>query len=552
MCKNALPHNRINRAAAAKLAGFALTELLAAGIVYCWRVFYYLDVRGVSALQLTGAVCGIAAALYGAALLTVRFVKSTAGRAAVCIFLCGLLFAFVNPPLQTPDEHLHFLRAYSISEGHFDFDADRAYPDDVARLCAAFPGAWVNAHTSAGMRATADGQQEAYNSAGYALKQYGEGGAVSGIWDGFADYFSGKEAAPVSEPLSFAILPYLPAAAGMAAARLLGGGALHCLYAGRAANLAVYTLLAFAALRRLKRFRPAFLAVLLLPMSLYIAGSLNYDSLLLGCYAFAATYFFDDTITPRGMAAFAAVFLMTNAVKPWINLLWVAALWFIPRAGWHCRLKRWQLAALCLAAAVAVACLVEWYGGAFRRNYPADIGRMLGATVNGGAQLRFILLHPQRYLAVVLGTLYENRFFVGMLGTFGAMDLPVELLNLLSPLALFAGAVLSAPPRAELRPRRAAAGAVWAVVYALGALTAIYITYTPVGMVRIVGFQARYLLPALLVLSGALGEGCGWLLSPQGNEAARVRASLWIFGLLGAAGALLLWQHYYIGPVYTI
>lgn len=77
--------------------------------------------------------------------------KRICGKRGRVHLLCGLLFAFANPPLQTPDEADHYLRTYAISTGHFDFDASRTYPDDVAYLLEAFPGAWVNAHTSAGV-----------------------------------------------------------------------------------------------------------------------------------------------------------------------------------------------------------------------------------------------------------------------------------------------------------------------------------------------------------------------------------------------------------------
>ena len=66
-------------------------------------------------------------------------------RVAVCI---------CQPAAATPDEADHYLRTYAISTGHFDFDASRTYPDDVAYLLEAFPGAWVNAHTSAGVGTT--------------------------------------------------------------------------------------------------------------------------------------------------------------------------------------------------------------------------------------------------------------------------------------------------------------------------------------------------------------------------------------------------------------
>lgn len=78
--------------------------------------------------------------------------------------------------MQTPDETDHYLRIYAISMGHFDFDAARGYPEDVNELVAAFPGAWVNAHTSpVSARSPDTHAEQAYNTAGYALKQYGQG-----------------------------------------------------------------------------------------------------------------------------------------------------------------------------------------------------------------------------------------------------------------------------------------------------------------------------------------------------------------------------------------
>lgn len=404
------------------------------------------------------------------------------------------------------------------------------------------------------MRENADGETEYYTTAGYALKQYGEDGAVQGFADGFARYFSGEPAEePAAEPLNLVIFPYLAAAAGIALARLVGFSALGCFYAGRIANLAVYVLLAWLALRRLKRFRPLFLAVLALPMSLYMAASYNYDAILLGCYAWAATWFFTGETEPvenRDLAAFLAVFLVMNAIKPWINLLWLAALWCVPRKNWKARLPRWALALAAVAAAVCLSRFVDWYGVAMRVNYP-EIGRqMAGADML--AQLRFVLANPLRYLAVLAGTLYENRFFVGQLGLFGALDLPIEAINLLSPLALLLGAALSAPDAKALRPRRAAGLAVWALVYGAGAITAMYITWTPVGMVRVIGLQARYFLPVFLLLGAAGAVPLGRALAPQTDGTAAGRLALGAGWLLAALGALLLWQHCFIGPVYTI
>ena len=150
------------------------------GFVYYWRVFYYLEGR-IDALTLNAAALGLVSLAWLAVYGMVHWCKSLEGRAAVCMFLCGVLFCFANPPLQTPDEQNHYLRSYSLSMGWLDFDHDRTYPQDVAKLVESFPGAWVNSHTSQGMTTDDEGNPKAYTSQGYALKQQGESGPVTGI-----------------------------------------------------------------------------------------------------------------------------------------------------------------------------------------------------------------------------------------------------------------------------------------------------------------------------------------------------------------------------------
>ena len=85
-------------------------------------------------------------------------------------------------------------------------------------------------------------------------------------------------------------------------------------------------------------------------------------------------------------------------------------------------------------------------------------------------------------------------------GVFGALDMPIPLLNLASPAVLVFAAALSAHERSSLRPVPAIGLGALSLVYMAGAMTALYITWTPVGMVRIIGLQARYFLPSFLML----------------------------------------------------
>lgn len=532
------------------LLGLAPVTALAVGLVYYWRVFYSFD--RMAAGLFTLLACTVAWALYLAVFLAVRLGRSFAGRAAVCIFVCGALFCFANPPLQAPDETDHYLRSYAISLGRLDFDADRGYPEDVDRLLAAFPGAWVNAHTSVGWGENSQGAEAPYDSSGYALKQWGEDGEVLSVADSFAQYLSGEPAKEkVTEPISLMILPFVPQALGMVLARLVGLGALGCLYAGRLANLACYTLLCWLALRGCRRYRPVFLGVMLLPLSLYMAASLSYDATLLGFYYLVASYYCRDEIRDRDVYAFFAAFVLMNVAKPYINLLWIVLPLILPRRAWKTRWKKWQVALAGLAGAVVVTRFIEWYGVAFRHNY-GTIERMIEG-VEQLPQLAFILSNPLRYIAVLFGTLYENEFFIGQLGVFGSLDLPIPLLNILCPAVLLFCAALSVHEKSSLRPLPAAGLGALGVVYIAGAMTAMYITYTPVGMVRVIGLQARYFLPVFLMLLVLVAALLSHVLEPKlAGTGKALNVALVTAGGTAVLGAVLLFQHWFIGPVYTI
>lgn len=70
--------------------------------------------------------------------------QNLALKTAVLVFLAGLCFVFANPPMQAPDETMHFLRAYAVGSGQFLFDEKQQFPNDVNLLVRDFPGAYIN------------------------------------------------------------------------------------------------------------------------------------------------------------------------------------------------------------------------------------------------------------------------------------------------------------------------------------------------------------------------------------------------------------------------
>ena len=80
---------------------------------------------------------------------------------------------------------------------------------------------------------------------------------------------------PVSEPVSFLVIPFLPGAVGMALARLLSLARWAACMAG--ASSTCWPTRCCARWRWPKRsvYRPAFAAIMLLPMSLFMGASLR-------------------------------------------------------------------------------------------------------------------------------------------------------------------------------------------------------------------------------------------------------------------------------------
>ena len=538
-------------------AGLLCTLLGVCALVYYWRVFYsygQYPFAHIPAVPLTAILCGVATAGWGIAYLLHCKVKSFSAKAAAAVFCVGLLFAFINPPLQAPDEGPHYLRAYAIGTGHFDFDANRTYPADVDALFRTFSIAWTSAHDGNAIKGRTEGAFE-----NPLPKDIVRGECVA---NHYADYakllandadtiaiYGAPDASRIKEPVLFVILPLLPQAIGIAIAKLLGFGALGCLYAARIANVAAYALLCYAALKNCKRYRPVFTAVMLMPLALFIAGSCSYDGVILGIYFFTASYYCKDEITTRDVWLFTAAFAVMCSAKI-NNLLWITLLLVLPKKAWKTKLKKWHTALIALGGfAVLYAGITGWNAVAMH-NYP-EIGRMIEG-VNQAAQLRFIFENPLRTAAVFWGTLYENSFFLSGLGSFGNVDLHITAVGTLSVLVLVLGAALSVHEKSSLSPRSAVGLFGLAAAYTASVLAGLYITYTPVAMVRVIGLQTRYFIPVILMLLVLLAALLSHVLAPRfdthGSEKAQ-NTCLILCTAFGVISAVLLYQHYFVGPV---
>ena len=194
--------------------GYAFILLCGAALVYYWRLEYGFAYFSPGTATLL--VCAFFSAMYLAVFLCAHFVRQRlAVKTAVLIFCAGACFAAANPPLQAPDETMHFVRSYALGMGDFTFDQNKDYPADVDALAAAVPGFYNQELIAPGTASLTDGF-ERYRA----------------ILDG--EEAAAPNASTVTQPLG----DHMPQAAGVAARGQFGAHALVCLYLGRSANLA--------------------------------------------------------------------------------------------------------------------------------------------------------------------------------------------------------------------------------------------------------------------------------------------------------------------------
>lgn len=518
------------------LLGYVCILAATAGLVYYWRVVFELGALPMLPTTLVG--WAVASFLYLLAFLLFHFLgNKVCLRAALCVFVLGLLFCAATPPLQAPDEDDHYRRAYSISQGHFDFDYDRFYPKDVALLMQHFPQ-FMNHLVSY------EGHQLA--PAGFA-----------NYWD---DLHSGAQPAQSPrEPIRFMVVTYLPQAAFMAVARLLGFSALGLMYAGRLANLLVYALLCYLIFKNCDKYRGVFYAITMLPLSLFLAASCSNDALVLALCFLCVSYFCKAEIHTRDVIVFGIAVLFITYIKP-PSIAMAAVLLLIPKPRWKSRVNpRLAFVAILVAAVAVYLAFSALYGGPLNHNYPAQLPRGSGVAADPMGQIWFVLQHPLRYISVALLSLYENAGFLFRLGLFGWTDLSIPLVSGLSVLSLCAASALGIQQKDDTKTGGAVGLFLAAMLYAGTALTGMYLFDTDYSSVRITGAQPRYFLPAFLLLFMLASILLGKAVQPrlprhtgaaEGGALAQSRTetvTLYIVVGLALLAAVLVFQNYFVG-----
>ncbi len=437
-----------------------------------------------------------------------------------------ILLCFLTPPIQSPDEGRHFLRAYQFAEGKIFSEIDPKTGQ---------AGGWVPAAASDFVR---DKMRPDYLRNEDRLHSIGERMRALNRAAQSQPPLSENKFTPFPGATIYPPLLYLPQAAGIDLARLFSNKVYVWFYAARCFNAIIAVLLVFFGLRIAPGYQFALMIPAILPISLYQMSSTSIDAGIIALSIFFVALclrFIQSDGAPVRIALITCLVLLTT-VKPVhlpFALLLLAA---HKRLGW-----RRAVSFFALAGVLAVGAYLVW--GYLVRQFLPLAGTGF-PNYNPSVQIRFITTHPLALIPILRKTLSwdGHRLIAEMIGFFGWGELPLPAWFYKAGYALFAAVLLIALVNYKPVYRsRVLLGSLTVAGIIASVFLASFIMWTPVGEMQIWGLQGRYLLPALAILA--------FLLPPPIGVGRASKIALAVvtaaFLLLSAATTVRIVTHYF-------
>ncbi|MDO4804910.1 MAG: DUF2142 domain-containing protein [Lachnospiraceae bacterium] len=430
--------------------------------------------------------------------LLVAFVKGCGARELLILGILTGLVTIVLVPFAMPiDEVTHFFRAYSISSGHLL----------QTKTASGLVGDYVPEKLYYVMNKPANSMN--LRSLFLDMKEWGQrvGGADNAFYEnGYAGYYL-----PIG---------YLPAAVGLAFARLIKLPLFLIIYAGRLTNFLFYLAVCFAAFRKAPYFRNVFFLTALNPGAVYLACTYSTDGILI-CQVLLFVsiclryYFAEDTarwmrqegrkdseidrktkIGAEDMTLLVASSVFIASMKTFTYSPILLLFFLIPSKSMSLR-KRSAVLLICMA----LLGLMGVGQAVLLREFTYNDTRLASSTDTMG-QIAYVMQHPVITGRLVLNFLDQNIYcLTGSVKTLQDGAGVEGVARICAVLPIFTAFLTKDRPDGERRHMGLVAFAlILYVIEVLALILSLYIISTDVGGKEIIGMQSRYMLPLLPIL----------------------------------------------------
>ncbi len=318
----------------------------------------------------------------------------------------GLCYVFLTPPFQSPDEDIHFMSSWQYST----FDRLGGFPRNLVECLYEHLDAAIDKTGTVYSREIRDNFFHAECPAEEALQREYDTTLVPGLYS-----------------------QYLVQMGAFKLAQIFTARYIFWLWAGRLANLALYLLVGYFAVKLAKFYRWGMVLLALMPMPLSLAGSLSYDVSInaLSLLFFSLTQRLVTDEKPYGWKELKYFYLLGLAMMflkfPYV--LMYGVLLFVPAARFSRKYWKYVTIAFCLllfAGAVGVNMRRAEDTGKKQRSdarpfYDRD-ARMRISRANPAEKLTELKHSPAEFIRAAGKTAVSIRIpfyagsFVGILG----------------------------------------------------------------------------------------------------------------------------------------
>lgn len=391
-------------------------------------------------------------------------------RVLVMIGVLGGLSAFYSPINDVPDEYVHYARSLFLSEGDLNLSnnpQDLEVSEDIKAI-----------DQRAGKSLLKDKLGQVRHS------------------DQQLSYLA------VKMTNAYYSISYLPQALGLALGNALKLPVIWTYYLGRLVNLSAYLLLIYLALKRAGAYQQVIAVVAMNPMTVYLAASYNQDGFATGMILLVISLFLNLLESPKVsyrqlLTYYLACLILVVTKFPYL-LLSLLPLFIREEGEKHERMEKFLNKFLLTIIVIGFGLI--WYL-LYNQIQPPKLADFL-EKVNSSKQLQTIFSNLPLYGRLIFRKMFESLLNLnGMLiygpltyGTASSFTLYLAYLGL-----VYLNNLGKARVGAGLK-----LGLLLVILGVSGMITlALYLTWTPVGDLEILGVQSRYfigLLPLIYLL----------------------------------------------------
>lgn len=389
----------------------------------------------------------------------------------------GMFFVVFFPPNTAPDENAHIATAYSNADRIMGREAE----DEQGRVYVRASDINIPVMTEVS-RSTFNMVYEKWQEP---------------VNDQMVPYIRGRLGTP--------LVAHLPQTVGIVLGWLTEQGAVQTLYLGKFMGLLFYLFCVYWAIRFISWGKMSLMLIALFPMSLELAGSFSYDSLVNAlCFLFIGytmhLIYKKELVTWKDILFLAAVAGIMAPCK--IAYIFVCGICFlIPKKKF--RKKQYYIGCGVIVASGVVFLLIERMSFLF--NSLVVTGESAGAVEGAaGFSLHDIISQPVNSLKMVFNTYFEQgSYYLGTivgqsLGWFQVNISWVVIVGLL--LVLFMTTFSSAQESECMSIKERVVVMILSLIMIGGTVMGMWLNFTPDFCTYIAGVQGRYFLPFLPLL----------------------------------------------------